>query len=271
MSDRSLTERARRRLWGAVKPWAQRAVGDGSPPRTVWVLGCQRSGTTMMLRIFQRDFRTQVYHEPSDIFTDMRLRTPAEVNQVLGASPATIRVGKPLLDSQRARSLLETYPGSVGIWMFRHYRAVAASHVRTFDNKSPLRDIEPIISGDSRTWRGESISEETRATVAEYFSESMNPVDAAALHWLARNRLFFEQDLGSNACVVLCSYEELVRAPRRELQRLYSHIGVECPRADLSRGIHQGSLDRGREVCLRDEIEAECQSMWNRLMSRYQS
>lgn len=225
----------------------------------------------MMLRIFQRDVRTQVYFEQSEIFADMRLRAPAEVNQVLESSPATIRVGKPLLDSQRAISLLETYPGSVGVWMFRHYRAAAASHVRAFASKTPMLDIEPIVSGDSRTWRGENISEETRATVAEYFSESMNPIDAAALHWLARNRLFFEQDLGSNPRVQLCSYEELVQAPDRELQRLYSHIGVGYPRADLSRGIYQGALDRGRDVCLRHEIEAECEALWTRLIGLHQS
>lgn len=50
----------------------------------------------------------------------------AQMPQVDGQSGnAPLVVAKPLLDSQRTRELLEYFPKSFAIWIYRHYKSVA--------------------------------------------------------------------------------------------------------------------------------------------------
>lgn len=76
-----------------------------------FILGCQRSGTTMLRRLLQDDFRVRTFKEFGEITVDsgkgIRLRPLDEVTQVFNASPEPLIIAKPLVESHRASELLE--------------------------------------------------------------------------------------------------------------------------------------------------------------------
>jgi hypothetical protein len=91
--------------------------------------------------------------------------------------------------------------------------------------KNGINNLRPIVEGQSHNWRSENVSEYTKQTVKKYFSEQMNPYDAAALFWFVRNRLFFEMDLDKNQDVMTCKYDELIDDPLRIMRDIYRFVG----------------------------------------------
>ena len=63
-----------------------------------------------------------------------------------------------------------------------------------FGDRNGIKNLRSIAEG-SRNWRAEGASDHVQSIVRDRFAESMNPWDAAALFWWARNMLYFERSL----------------------------------------------------------------------------
>jgi len=158
--------RALRRAW--------RRVGRGKGnTRPVFVVGCQRSGTGMTLRVFERSLEASVFWESDRrAFTKegLRLRALPEVARMVRWSRTTVAVFKAMNDLQRSREFLEDWPRLRIVWLYRTYEDVVNSCVRKFSTmKESLRRVaeDPAQAG----WWGENVEGELLTVVREYYSD----------------------------------------------------------------------------------------------------
>jgi hypothetical protein len=242
--------------------------------RILFIVGCQRSGTSLMNRIFSRDLNVSVYREASKLSSNdqpkrLRLNPLDQVQQEFNRNKAPIIVLKPLVESQNILHLLNYFPASQALWMYRHYRDTAISLVSRFGENTSLRDIKYIVENDRSSWYAEGASVPVRAVVTQHYSEAMNPYDAAALFWFARNQLFYELNLDQNPRVLLIRYEDLATDPGITIERIYQFLGSNDSNNKLVREVKATSVGRGEQIELSPAIEQLCAELLNQLEQTY--
>jgi hypothetical protein len=239
---------------------ARRLVGRLSrrPKVPLFVVGCQRSGTTMVLRVLSRARDCRVYHEDNrEAFdAEFRLRDDATILRLIEESPEPVVVFKPLVDSHRTSRLLELHPNARAVWLYRHYRDVAGSAVRKWGDD--FRDATwGFASGEAETLDQRILSEHVTGGTAALLrtlceGAEPTPANGAALYWYLRNVLYF--DLQDDPRVLLIKYRDVVTNPERSFGRIRAFAGggssgegLDTVRAD-SLGKHAGlRLDRAIE------------------------
>jgi len=232
------------------------------------ILGCQRSGTSVMSRVFFRDREVRVFREKSKLTggeEGLRYLPFAEINRTLATQRSPLIVFKMLVESQRALEFLETVQGARVLWLFRHYRDVVNSNLNRFGLRNGIDDLRGMLSGNPGNWRSEACSDKTRHLVGDYFSESMRPQDAAALFWYARNQLFFEQHLYREKRALLVEYERFVQNPAATMRSIYAFCGRAYPGDKLVAEVASGSVSKGKHIELSADIEALCIGLLDRL------
>lgn len=243
--------------------------------KMVLVLGCQRSGTTLMARIFNRDFRSNVYTAFSPLSSKdphgLRLNPLDEVERQLKEDTGSLVVLKPIVESQNAGTLLDFFNNSKAIWMFRNCRDVVASNIRRFGDRNGIDDLRPIVQDRRDDWRADKVSKYTREIIADFFSEEMDIYDAAALFWFSRNRLFFELDLDKHPGVMTCHYDDLVTCPDTVMRGLYHFIDHRYPGNRIVREVKPTSIGKGTSIGLSHEVEMLCLDLYARLREVHKS
>jgi Sulfotransferase domain len=249
-----------------------------SPQKTIlFIFGCQRSGTTLITEIFERDFdNTKVYGEFSPLSSNdkkhhIRLNPLHLAKAQIENSRPSLVVLKPLVESQNALQLLDYFDNSKALWAYRHYRDVALSNVERWGLRNGINDLRPIIESQSQNWRAENVSEYTKRIVIKHFSEDMNPYDAAALFWFVRNRLFFEMNLDKNHNVMTCKYDDLIADPLKTISDIYKFVGYIYPANRIPVNIYSDSKGRGENIKLSQPIEILCNDMLNKLELTHES
>jgi hypothetical protein len=272
---RILARLRRSQLGHAMAEWALRLRGEPSGRASVlFVLGCQRSGTTLMTEFFEADPYAKVYPEHSSLSAHdrsdrLRLASLDHVAEVLRSSRFPRIVLKPLVESQRATELLDAVEGARALWMFRDWRDVARSNLARFGRGNGVRNLRFIFERCKDDWRAEAVPDEVARVVIDAFSEDMRPYDAAALFWWVRNEHFFAQALGQDPRVRMCRYEELVADPAEEMRRIYDFIGEVLP-GDLGFGrVSKGSLGLGSEIDVSPSVAERCDAMQQRLLAAH--
>ena len=103
-------------------------------PKVLMIVGCQRSGTTLMARLFDADRDCRVFEEFSSLSSvgkdGIRLNPLPDVAAVLSRVPAPLVVMKPLVETQRVRTLLNYFPNAKALFMYRRYADVANSDLQ---------------------------------------------------------------------------------------------------------------------------------------------
>ena len=245
-----------RRIFSALKRIRQQFAAriEWTDKTILLIMGCQRSGTTLVQNIFQRDMQSKVYGEFSKLSSQdrehgMRLNPLDSVRDAIGADRPGLIVLKPLVESQNALKLLDAFENAKVLWMYRDFRDTAVSSINLFGRDAGLNDLKGII--DNRNdWQAEGLGSEIRTVVSENFSPEMDPYDAAALFWFVRNSWLFKQNLDSNSRVMICSYEDLVSKPPETVKRLYDFIGRKFQGEKILPPIYQESAGRGGDLKL---------------------
>jgi len=255
-------------LW--VRRWmAQTSRRPDAKPKVLFIFGCQRSGTTLLSRVFEGDALVCSFPEHSRALArpdhPLRTRSLAELERIFRKCKGHLIASKPLVESQRANEFLTFFPDSRAIWTYRHYRDVSRSFVRLFD-RAGVNIMRKIVDG-ADNWSSESVSSASRELVRRFYHPDIPLNDAAAIFWLVRNALFFEQGLDSNQSVLLLRYDELVSEPGRAMRRIYEFLDLPFPGLYLVDGVHEDSRGLGRSLTLDPEIESLCQAMWDRFLA----
>jgi hypothetical protein len=208
---------------------------EHAQPRVLFIVGCQRSGTTMMLWLFDAHFNCRGFNDFSELTsadtkTGVRWNPLPDVAAVINRVAAPLVVAKALVETQNVRKFLDYFPHSKALFMYRRrYADVARSDMAKFGARNGVDNLRPIVAADPHNWRSEGASRSVREVTARLWSEDMNANDAAALFWYARNQLFFDLDLASHPGVILCQYEYLTQHPDAFLRRIYDFVGVAPP------------------------------------------
>ncbi len=240
----------------------------------VLILGIQRSGTSLMYWVFERDLGVKVYREASELSSldhveHIRLNPLPDVQRQIGRHRLPLVVLKPLVESQRAAELMAAFPGSKVLWAYRHYQDVAASNLKAFGSENGKSDLQPLLRDDpsliDANWRSQNSSAETRDTIRRFYAPDMNPYDAAALFWWARMQLYFEQRLDQNPNVLLSRYEDLVTDPARTMRRTYAFLGRAYPGDHIVKDVNAQSVGKGRVTKLSPAVDDLCRAMLSRL------
>jgi hypothetical protein len=243
-------------------------------PKVLLIVGCQRSGTTLIARLFDEDRDCRVFHEYSVLSSvgndRIRLNPLPDVAAVLSRVPAPLVVARRLVETQRVRTLLNYFPDSKALFVYRRYADVASSDLRTFGSQNAIENIRPIATGNAHNWRSAGASQAVRDQISRFFSDSMNPNDAAALFWFARNQLYFDLELAKHSAVMLCRYEHLVAEPAPVMRRIYDFAGVPCPDLSHAQQVQATSVTRGKTLELMPEVRALCEQLQARLDAQYE-
>jgi hypothetical protein len=241
----------------------------------LFIIGCQRSGTTLLTHIFDNDLNTKVYKEVSRLSRNnipkTRLEPFKRVRQIIDRDSAPLIVLKPLVETQNANTLLGYFENSNALWAYRHYKDVAASNLKHFGIRNGICNLKPIVKNEPGNWRSEHVPEHIKTIVRKYFAEDMNPYDAAALFWFVRNSFFFELALNQHPRVMMCKYDVLVNYPSETVRRIYEFWGHRFPGEKILKEVHPASVGKGKNISLSPDIDRLCGELLKRLNETYET
>jgi len=260
----------RRRALALLKQAARTVVRAPRDHRQlVLIFGCQRSGTTMLQQtVFDKSWRVLIIEEhdrrlvgtagPHD---ETRWQDYATVVQRLRRIPFEVVVAKPLVESSQAVELMDAAVPVRAIWMLRRYDAVSRSNIKKFGLENPYRDLQPFCENDPQNWRSRGATEETRDTVASLLGEGLSPLDAGALFWWARNRLYFDQQLQTDDRIRVLRYERACNQPEAVVDALSAYTGVTLPADSIAPKMHR-QPERPETEELHPGVRRLCREMW---------
>jgi len=257
------------RARGRLRKWLwQRRHLDRNPEKTtVFVVGCQRSGTNMLMDTIERAPDAWVYHEDSRsvAFRNYRLRSDEVIERLIRRSYARTVGFKPVCDSHWTDRLLDRHPDSRAIWIYRDYQDVANSAVRNF-GAHQADIVRWIVEKDWKTldWRGERLSESTVDLVHRVYRSDLSPEEGAALFWYMRNQLFFELSLHRDERVLFVRYEHLVGRPGEVFPRVFSFIGCTLDPVFYA-GVFESSVRKHAFPEIDPELRKACEELQARL------
>ncbi len=236
----------------------------------VLVVGCQRSGTSMIHHVLRRDLDAVTYDEQSplssrDHVEQLRWNPPAEIQARFAADRAPLVVAKPLVESQNLVRLLDLFPESRALWMYRHFADVAESNVKYFGPDTGHADLVPILADDQGNWRAEGLGVDARERIRRLYRRDLTPHDTAALFWYARNSLLFSGGGAEDSRVRACRYADLVERPAAVMRAIYGFVGRPYPGDGIVRDVFAGSRGRGRNVSVSPPVRAACEEILERL------
>lgn len=268
--SRNLVQRVARRLRRDGKRVANWCSGVCQNPtrasNPAFVVGCGRSGTTMLLRQLGESKHVEIWNEDHpDVFEKWRLRDMQCIDAAMRKSWAPVCLFKPILNTHQTRQLLTRFAEGRIVFCFRHVDDVANSSLRKFGENHHLKTMERWLENDFAEFH-QARSVITEEFVRARYSTSLSPASASALVWLFYNRLWFDLQLESEERAALVEYEELVRNPDRYFRNLSNFLGVPFDQAMIS-GIVQTSIKKNRTPDISAQIRADCEEVFDRLRS----
>lgn len=245
-----------------------------SEKTVIFIFGCQRSGTSITSASLSRLKNVKSYPETNNPLTDLdtsephhtiRLNPLDNVKSKIDNVTEKYVIVKPLVESQNARIILEYFPNSKAMWLYRSYRDVVSSMIEKWGKNSGFSQIEPIIQGSQTNWRSEKIAPEVRQMIVETVNENnINGADAWGLFWYARNSLLFSQDLSQNDNLVLLNYQKLVSSPDYITTAFKK---LETPDIDIQSvwQFETTSVGKGKNIQFSEKVETYLNSMMDKL------
>lgn len=216
----------------AVTKWRWRLRHRSRPPgaTAVFLVGLQRSGTNMLAHGLERAPEFEVHNENSRAaFSRFRLRPDAVLRRLVDGSHHPYVLFKPLCDSHRTPELLDGLDlrnAPRALWAYRSVDGRARSAVAKFGDAN-LRVLRELAAGGGRDrWEAQRLSPESLELIASFDWDRTGPLDAAALLWYVRNRLFFELGLLERPDVLLVSYDAMVADPEAEMARICAFLDL---------------------------------------------
>ncbi|PQB04235.1 sulfotransferase [Aureitalea marina] len=194
----------------------------GSPSAVIWIFGCQRSGTTFLENIFRHDLNSSVFGEFSPLTIGERktvLKGRAEVTTLVSDQNAKYVVIRPLFESDRAIELMNFFPNSIGVWMFREGSFVVDSMMRKW--KDQFFAISRRVESDEQGhWR-------LSKSVMEHSLENgeLHVAERYARYWIMRNEIPFENKLMADERLLFLDYRKLVQDPGQCIVQILRHAG----------------------------------------------
>lgn len=248
----SAQRRVRRKIHKRLKPC------EITTP--VFVVGCQRSGTSMTMRVFDFSLDATIYQaRDKRAFEHSLLKSDEVIRKLLERSRTAVTVFKPMNQIQHTRRFLEAFPGLKVVWLLRRYEDAVNSCVRKWNTMIDI--LKRIATDPSKAgWQGEGLSRRNIELVKTHFYADMSFESAYAMFWYLRNSFYFELALENEASVRIFRYEDLVLNPEQRFAEMFEFCG--CPfHPNLTREIFSSSIGKHFSPKIDAPIEKLCQEL----------
>jgi hypothetical protein len=261
----NLRQKASRWKWAAYRQFQQRWHNAGKRSRPAFLLGCGRSGTSMLVLQLGRSWQIDLYNENNqDAFAHWRLRPLPVIREIVSRSHAPLTLFKPILDTYRARLLLEQFPEARILFAYRHYDDVVNSSLKKFGVNNRINHVNAWVKEDFAEFADLRPPVETQASVCSHWRPGLSPESGAALYWLFQNRLFFDLGLAADRRARLVCYEEVVSNPTAELAAICDFLEIRFEPA-MAAGIFDSSVQRAPAPALDEPLRRSCDATWQQL------
>lgn len=256
----------KQRIYKLIKRVRLWISGQKSQAYPVFVFGCHRSGTNMLMNVLNRSGQVECYHENDEEAQVVRLRDYTTISRLIKKSFAKVVTFKPATESQNATKILNAHQGSKGIWIYRRYQDVTNSSLRNF--KEHYKYLHYMLFEPERAdWRIENVSPEDMKLVEKYYNKKVSDASARTLIWYLRNHLYFQQNLGDkDERVLLVNYERLVSNPHLQFKRIFDFIGARYIER-FANSVFSTSINKSPFPEIDSEIQALCDEMYENLES----
>lgn len=227
---RSLASRAKKyctSLRAGVKTVRSQLRKARRPQFFIFILGCQRSGTTLLERIFRQDMNSAVFGEFSELSIDAQRtvwRPLDEIKRIFDNQKYEYAVARPLFESDRAAEIVAYFRPSVAVWVYRDFRYVVNSMLNKWQGE--FFNISRKVEADSSNrWRLEETYQDIKREAIELNGWDNSIKELYALYWLRRNQILFEESLSTNHQVLILDYTMLVSRPKACIDKIIKSAG----------------------------------------------
>jgi hypothetical protein len=253
----------RKRFWQTVWPTAV--------SRPVFLIGCGRSGTSMLVWQLDQSWQVNLYNEDHPAaFDNFRLRDLTVIDQLIAQSRAPITVFKPILDTVQTPKLIERYANGRFVFAFRNYSDVVNSSLKKFGVNNRIGHVTRWINDDFSEFSVAPPPEKTKEFIRQRWQPNLTPEEGAALYWLFYNRLYFDLNLNQSDKALLICYETLVQQPEQEFQRLCQFLDISFEQR-MADGIFASSIGRDPAPNIRDSIRVDCENLYAQLSAEIEA
>jgi hypothetical protein len=266
VSVKRLADRLRQEAFLRGKSLRRQVLPSPNTRMTAFVAGVQRSGTNMLIQILGASYETDVFNEDDKrAFDKYLMREPSVIHSLVTASRSPVIVVKALNEAHDLTGLLKEFAPAKAFWMIRHFEDAVNSLVKRWPGFRNMAD-ELARDRNSGGWRGKGMTDETHRNLRQHYRREINDATANALFWYYRNQLFFDQRLAENSRVLPIRYENLVRAPEVEVDRIAAFLGIRS--TDKMRRIpHAHSVRKDAPPEIDPGVKTLCESMYARLLA----
>jgi hypothetical protein len=233
-----------------------------------FLIGCGRSGTSLIVYQISKSWLTELYNEDNPAaFLRWRLRDLQVVEHLVARSYARVVLFKPILDTYRIHELLNRFPDAKVVFAYRHFDDVINSSLKRFGTDNRIHHVDSWILEDFKEFAACPPPEETKSFIRSRWRPGLNPQTGAALYWLFQNRLYFDLRLDRDERVKLISYEAVVANPVIEFQSLCSFLGIPYEPL-ISEGVYSSSIKKDAPPEVDELIRKDCETLWQTMTGR---
>jgi len=253
-------EKISRRLIGYKKKllFVLRKPCDNTLP--VFIMGCGRSGTTMLLNAFHRDDRVEALGENDPKISLNYMLMTDKLALAIKYCKAPVLISKPILNSFDALMALKSYERAKIIWLLRDYKDMIASSIKMFGPVASgyMKNLVLFKKGDN--WLSAGMPTETLEILSKLDSTAFTDYDWMGLLWWSVNRTIMIDRLYESERLLLLKYEALVGDPNAVFRQVYEYIGLQYNNR-ASKYVYASSVGRGAAIQLHAHVQEMCNNL----------
>ncbi len=233
-------------------------------PKIVFVLGYGRSGTSILINLLGHVFFLDAHGERSKHFMKDFLIDFDLFDQYIKSKPLPIIATKPILNSFSASILLDRYPDSRIIWMFRDYKSVTSSAIKKFGGNVAVL-MKDSVTGGAPNWISTQIPKEAVDIIKKQPYSTFSDLDWTALVWWSVNFSLFLNNLDKSPRVHVVDYDHLTTRPGQILVDIFHFLDIDYN--NVEKYIDASNSSASSEISLCNEVANLCNEMLFKLRS----
>lgn len=248
---------------------------NSSKKTIIFIFGCQRSGTSITSGLLSRLANVKSYPETNNPLTDLdtsephhtiRLNYLDDVKNKIDNNIEEYTVVKPLVESQNAKKILDYFPNSKAMWLYRNYQDVVSSMIKKWGKENGIPHLKPIIMASQTNWRSQLLAPEVQSKILSIYNNGITGADAWGLFWYARNSLLFSQDLHKDKRIVILKYQNLVSSSEY-IVKAFDNLMINDIDIKSVWDYQTSSIGKGKDVNFSSDVKQCLNSMMDKLDS----
>ncbi len=201
----------------------------------IFIFGCQRSGTTITMKIIGVNPNIKMYGEgdrpyfviKDNDFSNM-LKPLDEIKDLFTKEKNKYTLLKPLSNSQDLTKIMLSFPECKSIWVYRNYLDTILSHINSYTDEHFNFYKNKIINFNTEHWINQNMKHNIQEIISKVGINNLDKKNLYAIYWLMRNKLLIEYVNQNNILIV--NYDALLEKPGKNIQLIYKYLDLECPK-----------------------------------------